>query len=78
MYEIKKETIVTMKEKNLKTVTSMQKVIKITSQVLLYLFLGIMALMVIFPFYWMIISSLKTVAEYELPIPTLFLRWNRW
>ena len=57
------DAIVTMKEKNMKKVTSTQRVIKIISQVLLYLFLGIMALMVVFPFYWMIISSLKTVVE---------------
>ncbi len=78
MSETKNEAIITMKDRNLKTVTSMQKAMKITSQVLLYLFLGIMALMVIFPFYWMIISSLKTVAEYELPIPTLFPKTIVW
>ena len=72
------DAIVTMKEKNMKKVTSTQRVIKIISQVLLYLFLGIMALMVVFPFYWMIISSIKTVVEYELPIPTLFPRTIVW
>ena len=78
MSEVKTEAIVTMKEKNLKNVTSMQRVMKIATQVLLYLFLGIMALMIIFPFYWMIISSLKTQVEYELPIPTLFPKTIMW
>lgn len=78
MSEVKTEAIVTMKEKNLKNVTSMQRVMKIITQVLLYLFLGIMALMIVFPFYWMIISSLKTVAEYELPIPTIFPKTIVW
>ena len=64
--------IITMKEKDLKKVTSAQRVAKIVAQILLYLFLGVMALIVVFPFYWMIISSLKSVPEYELPIPTLF------
>ncbi len=64
--------IVTMKERDMKKVTSTQRVVKVVVQILLYLFLGIMALIIVFPFYWMIISSLKSVVEYELPIPTLF------
>ena len=70
--------IVTMKERDLKKVTSAQRVAKIIAQVLLYLFLGVMALIVVFPFYWMIISSLKSVPEYELPIPTLFPQTLVW
>ena len=66
------KTIVTMKERDMKKMTSYQKAMKITTQVALYLFLGIMALIVIFPFYWMIISSLKDLNEYRLPVPTLF------
>ena len=64
--------IVTMQERDMKKVTSNQKVVKILVQIGLYLFLGIMALIIIFPFYWMIISSVKTISEYELPVPTLF------
>ena len=71
-------TVKTMKERDLKKVTSTQKVMKIIAQTLLYLFLGIMALIVIFPFYWMIISSLKSTIEYELPIPTLFPKAFVW
>ena len=56
----------------MKQVTSRQKTVKIIVQIALYLFLGIMALIVIFPFYWMIISSLKNVTEYNLPVPTLY------
>ena len=64
--------IVTMQERDMKKVTSKQKIMKIAVQVMLYLFLGIMALIVVFPFYWMIISSLKSTVEYRLPVPTLF------
>ena len=64
--------IVTMKERDMKQVTSRQKVVKILVQIALYLFLGVMALIVIFPFYWMIISSVKSIVEYELPVPTLY------
>ena len=71
-------TIVTMKDKDLKKVTSAQRVMKIIAQILLYLFLGVMALIVVFPFYWMIISSLKSVPEYELPIPTIFPQTIVW
>ena len=61
-----------MQEKNIKSVAARQRVGKIITQTLLYLFLGFMALLVIFPFYWMIISSLKTLAEYNLRLPTFF------
>ena len=37
-----------------------------------YAFLILIAIIVLFPFYWMIISSLKTLDEYKLSVPTLF------
>ena len=43
-----------------------------------YLFLCIMALIVLFPFYWMIISSLKNLDEDRLNIPTMFPRTIVW
>lgn len=61
-----------MKEKNLNTVTKQQRVMKIAVQVGLYAFLGIMAFIVLFPFYWMLISSVKSMAEYKRAIPTFF------
>ena len=69
---------VTMTEQDMKKVTSRQRIVKISVQVMLYLFLGIMALVVVFPFYWMIISSLKTTVEYRLPTPTLFPNQILW
>ncbi len=70
--------VVTMKEKDMSKVTSTQKVMKVLAQVGLYLFLGIMALIVIFPFYWMIISSLKSMSEYQMNVPTLFPKQIIW
>ena len=70
--------IVTMKEKDMKKVASAQKVAQIVGKIALYLFLCVMALIVVFPFYWMIISSLKSVPEYELPTPTLFPKEIIW
>lgn len=68
--------------KNLDNVKKRQRVVKILVQVLLYLFLGFMALIVLFPFYWMIISSLKTQAEYKSPVPTFFpmqgIQWSNY
>ena len=68
----------TMQEKDMQKVSTQQKVIRIIVQVLLYTFLAVMALIVIFPFYWMIISSLKTLDEYRQSIPTLVPRTFDW
>lgn len=66
------KTIQTMREKDMHKVSAKQKAVKIIVQVLLYTFLIVMALIIIFPFYWMLISSVKSLAEYKLPVPTLF------
>ena len=68
----------TLHEKDLQKVSSKQKGVKIAVQVLLYAFLITMAIIVIFPFYWMIISSLKSTVEYRLPVPTLFPKEIMW
>ena len=62
----------TMKERDMQQVTSKQKVTKVIVQVLLYLFLITMAVIIIFPFYWMLISSVKSLTEYQRAVPTLF------
>lgn len=67
-----------MRERDMKKVTGKQRVMKILVQVGLYAFLGIMAIIVVFPFYWMIISSLKTLPEYELKNPTFFPQEIHW
>ena len=63
--------IKTMQNRDMQKVSASQKVSKALTQTLLYAFLFIMALIVIFPFYWMIISSIKTMEEYRRAIPTL-------
>ena len=67
-----KKIMTTMHEKDMQKVTVAQTVTKVLVQFFLYAFLCIMALIIVFPFYWMIISSLKSTVEYRLPIPTLF------
>ncbi|MBQ3079507.1 MAG: carbohydrate ABC transporter permease [Clostridia bacterium] len=47
---------------------------KVLVEIFNYLFLIAMALIVLFPFYWMIISSLKSLAEYRMSKPTFWPR----
>ena len=61
-----------MKSRDLNKVRTAAKVGKVASNILIYAFLIFIAIIVLFPFYWMIISSLKTLDEYKLSIPTLF------
>ena len=51
-----------------------QKIIQFLVKFGTYAFLVAMALVVLFPFYWMIISSLKTLEEYRLSVPTFWPR----
>ncbi|MBQ4074638.1 MAG: carbohydrate ABC transporter permease [Clostridia bacterium] len=51
-----------------------QKVGKVFGLIGVYAFLLIMAIIVLFPFYWMLISSLKSLAEYRLSPPTFIPR----
>ena len=65
---------VTMIEKNMEQVTKKQAVVRVLVKILVYAFLILMALIILFPFYWMINSSLKSLEEYKEQIPTLFPR----
>lgn len=67
-----------MRERDMHKVSSKQLVEKIGAKTLVYLFLGIMAVIVLFPFYWMLISSVKSLNEYRLSVPTLFPRVILW
>jgi multiple sugar transport system permease protein len=61
-----------MHAKDLQQTSFNQKVVKFGVKFFTYLFLCTMALIVLFPFYWMIISSLKTLEEYRLNVPTFW------
>ena len=74
-----------MKERNIENVKKAQKVVKILVKILIYLFLVVIAISVLFPFYWMIISSLKSYDEYALTgdyinrsMPTFFPQKVMW
>ena len=64
----------TMGERNVQSLSGQQKVVHFLVKFFLYAFLLLMALIVLFPFYWMIISSLKDLTEYRLSVPTFFPR----
>ena len=61
-----------MQARNIQKISTGQTIAKILGKVGTYTFLSIMALIVLFPFYWMIISSLKTLPEYRQAIPTFW------
>ncbi|MDE7168298.1 MAG: carbohydrate ABC transporter permease [Clostridia bacterium] len=67
-----------MKKRDVDKVSKKQVAVKVLVQIGLYTFLVIMALIVLFPFYWMIISSLKSLEEYNAAVPTLWPQQFKW
>ena len=61
-----------MHAKNMQQASLQSRAMKGAVQIFTYVFLIAMALIVLFPFYWMIISSLKTLEEYRLNVPTFW------
>ena len=57
---------------NLEQDKKKQRVGKIIKDTLTYIFLTICAVFAFLPFYWMVISSVKTEFEYRLSVPTFF------
>jgi len=67
-----------MQEKDIRRVSAAQAFSSVFAKILVYAFLIVMALIVLFPFYWMLISSVKSIGEYRLSVPTLFPRQIVW
>lgn len=63
-----------MHEKDLQQVSVKQRIMKILVMFLIYAFLICVAIFVLFPFYWMLISSVKSLDEYRLNVPTMWPR----
>ena len=70
--------ITTMQERDIKKTSAKQRVMKIIFTTITYIFLGIVAISVLFPFYWMLNSSLKSIAEYKQQPPTFFPKQILW
>ena len=57
---------------NLEQEKKKQKVRKIIINIFVYIFLTICAVLAFLPFYWMVMSSIKTEMEYRESVPTFF------
>ena len=73
----KKESVV-MQAKDIRLTSAQQKFKAAAGKFFIYAFLLVMAIIVLFPFYWMIISSLKSLSEYRLSVPTFWPRVFVW
>ena len=69
---------ITMQERDMKKMSTKQRTVKIIVTIILYTFLILVAISVLFPFYWMLNSSLKTMEEYRLQTPTFFPKQIMW
>lgn len=67
--EIKLQSLIKSDEQ-LKKAEKIQRLTKVLYKILTYAFLLLVAVIIVFPFYWMIISSLKTQTEYYFSPPT--------
>ena len=70
--------IKTMHVRNMRSERARQTVVTALTHVFYYAFLFLMALIVLFPFYWMINSSLKSLMEYRLSVPTFWPQSMLW
>lgn len=73
-----KETIKTMHERDISAERTRSRAVGIIAKSFCYAFLIFMALVVLFPFYWMINSSLKSLAEYRQSVPTFWPQKVLW
>ena len=67
-----------MQGKNVQHLATGQTITKVFVKFGTYLFLIVMAIIILFPFYWMILSSLKTIEEYRLSTPTFWPNTFKW
>ena len=65
-------------QKDTNTTQKVDKILHIIGMTLIYLFLAIMALIIIFPFYWMLITSLKSTEEIRRTTQTFFPEVVMW
>ncbi|MBQ9731106.1 MAG: carbohydrate ABC transporter permease [Bacilli bacterium] len=63
------------------TLEKRQRIMKIIVTIITYAFLTLMAFVILIPFYWMLITSLKDVEEIRATIPTLWpenIMWSNY
>ena len=66
------QTTRVMQARDIQKTSNRQKIGSLLGKAGIYLFLFIMAGIVLFPFYWMVNSSLKSLTEYRLSPPTFW------
>ncbi len=69
---------VNVKDFNVERERKKQKVANIFKNVFVYLILTLCAVLAFLPFYWMVISSLKTEMEYRQSVPSFFPHTFMW
>ena len=72
--EIDKKFEYMLEEFELRSIDRNSKITGWIVKTFIYVFLVIVAIVIVFPFYWMINSSLKTLDEYKETIPTFWPR----
>lgn len=72
------KTVKTMHERDISAERTRSRAVGIIAKAFCYAFLIFMALAVLFPFYWMINSSLKSLAEYRQSVPTFWPQKVLW
>lgn len=72
------EKEVSQEELDVKKIKRLQKIGKIVATIGVYTFLIFIAIIVLFPFYWMLNSSLKTIEEYKWTTPSFFPNTLDW
>ena len=65
-------------QKDTNTTQKVDKILHIIGMTLIYVFLAIMALIIIFPFYWMLITSLKSTEEIRRTTQAFFPEVVMW
>lgn len=70
--------IKTMHARDVRTERARQTAVTAFVHVFYYAFLFFMALVVLFPFYWMLNSSLKSLMEYRMSVPTFWPQTLMW
>lgn len=70
--------IKTMHARDVRAERARQTAVTAFVHVFYYAFLFFMALVVLFPFYWMINSSLKSLMEYRMSVPTFWPQTLMW
>ncbi len=73
--------VLSQEQSSVEKAEKVQKILKVFSTILVYAFLTIMAIIVILPFYWMLITSLKTNDEIRATSQTFFptvIMWSNY